>query len=140
MIRPTGGLDLSRFTVLLAEDDITARLMVARMLTNMGFKSILQAANGLEALEMIRGALPDLVIGDIEMEPMSGLEVLKTLRKSSASYERSLPFIFLTNHAESQVVSTATALGVNAFLLKPVNPDRLVDRVSRVLGGAARLK
>ena len=131
------SVNFAAFVALVADDDVTVRALVAKMLVNMGFKTVLQAASGADTIKEIQRQQPDIVICDVEMPPSSGIEVLKTLRKSGSAYARTLPFIFLTGHSEPDVVNGAREWGVNAFLLKPVKADTLADRVGRLLASAA---
>ena len=130
-------VNFAPFVALVADDDSTVRALVAKMLINIGFKTVLQAGSGADTIKEIQRQQPDIVICDVEMPPSSGIEVLKTLRKSGSAYARTLPFIFLTGHTEPDVVNGAREWGVNAFLVKPVKPDTLADRVSRLLANAA---
>jgi two-component system chemotaxis response regulator CheY len=129
----TAPTSFSSLAVLVVDDDAATRALVTRMLLNMGVKFVQQAANGPEALALIRSQRPHLVICDVEMEPMSGIEVLKALRKSPQSNERTLPFIVLTRHSDPEIVSAARHEGCNAFLLKPVSPDKLRERMTKAL-------
>ena len=131
------SVNFSAFVALVADDDATVRALVAKMLVNIGFKTVLQAASGADTLKEIQRQQPDIVICDVEMPPSSGLDVLKTARKASSAYARTLPFIFLTQHTEPEVVNGAREWGVNAFLLKPVKQETLADRVGRLLASAA---
>jgi len=134
------SVNFSAFVPLVADDDATVRALVAKMLLNMGFKTVLQAASGADTVKEIQRQQPDIVICDVEMPPSSGLEVLKALRKSGSAYARTLPFIFLTAHTEQEVLNGAREWGANAFLVKPVKPDTLAERVGRLLAGVAPRK
>ena len=125
--------DVASLSVLIVDDDQITRTMVARMLANMGIKFITQAENGVDAIKIVRSHRPNIVLCDIEMEPMSGIQVLEALRHSVQWKERGIPLIFLTNRADSEVVAKARELGVSAFLLKPVTPERLRDRIIRAI-------
>ena len=77
---------------------------------------------------------PDLIVCDIDMKPVSGLQFLAQLRASSEAANPRAPVVFLTNHTESEIVKQAMALGVNGFVVKPPSFAALKERVDRLLG------
>lgn len=124
-------IDFSHLTVLIVEDSDFVRHVVRKYLTEMGFKTVLEAANGMDGIKELQNK-PDIIICDIEMEPLNGFEFLKLLRKQPGP-EKSLPVIFLTSSADADYVQRALDLGVSAYLLKPVMPDTLKKKISDVM-------
>jgi two-component system, chemotaxis family, chemotaxis protein CheY len=124
----------SSFTALVVEDNDFVRQIVKKYLADMGLKTILEASNGMDGIAALKGN-PDIVLCDIEMEPLNGFEFLKLLRKQPGP-ERDLPVLFLTSSADSDYVQRAIDLGVSAYLLKPVMPDALRKKMTEVLSRA----
>ena len=126
--------------VLIAEDDQTASAICARALTNAGFDTTV-AFDGKAALDMLREGSFDLVVTDVMMPAMDGLELVRAMR-ADARLTR-LPVLFLTSCTEQDVRFKGYRAGCDAFLVKPVRPLDLVDRVSslleRALGTGAQL-
>ena len=123
--------DFSHFTILIVEDSDFVRHIVKKYLAEMGFKTVLEASNGMDGIAELKNG-PDIIICDIEMEPLNGFEFLKLLRKQPGS-ESSLPVLFLTSSAEADYVQRAIDLGVSAYLLKPIMPDTLRKKLADVL-------
>src|SRR6266581_3962147 len=113
--------------ILLAEDEVALRDFVSRNLRARGF-DVLEASNGLEAMALWERENPDLLILDIMMPRMDGLEVCKRVREHSG-----VPIIVLTAlDAESDKV-TALDLGADDYLTKPFGVEELLARVRAVL-------
>src|SRR5439155_3193525 len=113
--------------ILLAEDEVALRDFVSRNLRARGFE-VLEASNGLEALVLWEREDPHLLILDIMMPRMDGLEVCRRVREHSA-----VPIIVLTAlDAESDKV-TALDLGADDYLTKPFGVEELLARVRAVL-------
>jgi two-component system, OmpR family, KDP operon response regulator KdpE len=113
--------------ILLAEDEVSLRDFVSRNLRARGFE-VLEASNGLEALAVWEREDPHLLILDIMMPRMDGLEVCRRVREHSA-----VPIIVLTAlDAESEKV-TALDLGADDYLTKPFGVEELLARVRAVL-------
>ncbi len=121
-------------TVLIADDDADIRELVAFKLGQAGY-TVLAVGDGVAALEAARTASPDLVILDLMMPGLSGLDVCAELRRSPAT--ASLPVIMLTAKAQEQDVTTGFATGADDYVVKPFSPRELVSRVQAVLARRA---
>jgi two-component system chemotaxis response regulator CheY len=126
-------LDVSTVRVLVIEDNDFIRELVATMLRDIGFRDIAQARDGEDALSQIETADPGLIICDISMQPMDGLEFVEALRKHSWPRAGEVPVIFLTSHTEAPIVKQAFRLGVEAYVVKPVQKKQLELRVITTL-------
>ncbi|OHD77294.1 MAG: hypothetical protein A3J97_13675 [Spirochaetes bacterium RIFOXYC1_FULL_54_7] len=93
---------------------------------------VLEAENGAVAIEKMKSAKVDLIILDINMPVMNGLEFLKILRSEAAS--KAIPVIMLTTRGEEDIRKTALGLGANDFLAKPFQKDQLLATVRKVTG------
>ncbi len=119
--------------VLVIDDQPFIRNVVTQLLRQIGFSEISHAEDGATGLKAVERFHPDLVVCDIEMEPVDGIGFLQGLRERPDSQHAAIPVIFLTRHAEADLVKRAKALGVNAFVLKPPNLKSLKERVDFVL-------
>ncbi len=130
-------LEESRYTplnVLVIDDQPFVRKTVTVILRQMGFTKIKEAENGEVGLLICEDHTPDVIVCDIEMKPIDGLGFLKALRNDEKVKNKDIPVVFLTNHAESEVVKEAISLGVNAFIIKPPSLGALKGKIDKVLG------
>ncbi|MDG5495310.1 MULTISPECIES: response regulator [Azospirillaceae] len=118
---------------LIVEDQSFIRTVVSRILKQLDFNNIWEAEEGTAGLDIALERRPDVIICDIEMEPMDGLTFLQQLRQKEELGRRT-PVIFLTNHAQKDIVLKARDLGVNAFIAKPVTVIGLRDKLAVLLG------
>lgn len=118
---------------LVIEDQSFIRGVIVRILRQLEFASIIEAEDGQAGLELASGRDPDVIIADIEMEPVDGLTFLRALRKKEGN-NRHTPVIFLTNHANKDTVLKARDLGVDAFIAKPVTLTSLREKLVVLIG------
>ena len=111
--------------VLLAEDNDFVRMQINRFLTADGYE-VVEATDGLTALNSMTDDIK-LAIIDVRMEPVDGIEFVKSLR----SKNNQTPVIFITGDQSPDLLSEASAFGVKATLMKPVEKDRLLKMVAR---------
>lgn len=119
--------------ILVVDDNIYMRRVTRMMLTNLGAKSVIEASDGLAALEAIRTADPDIMLLDWDMPVLNGIEVLRIVRSPGVFPRPNLPTIMLTNRAERAQVTEAMRAGVHEFLLKPTSPQALRDRLTSIV-------
>lgn len=131
-----GRGDVSKLGVLLAEDDDFTRMMLQRLLEDLGLRAVLAAADGDEALKLLeeRPQDVDVVICDLEMPGRGGLELLLTMRSLDDGRFAELPVIVLTAHREAEVVQQAIVFGIAGYLVKPVSKQELVHRLTLAAG------
>ena len=113
--------------LLLAEDEETLGALVFEYLSGQGFE-LLWAKNGQEALELYLSQKPDLLILDIMMPRMDGLEVARKVRMDNTE----VPVIFLTAKSQSKDVVEGFKAGANDYLAKPMITEQLVAALERV--------
>jgi putative two-component system response regulator len=109
--------------ILLVENNIHVRQALAKTLEIEGY-NVLQAADGKTALRFMEQLTPDLIISDIEMALLSGAELYKNVRENPLWV--AIPFIFLTSNASPEEIQRGRELGVEDYLVKPIDPDDLV--------------
>lgn len=119
--------------VLVVDDYSTMRRIIRNLLTQIGYSEIDEAADGNEALQKLRAVHYGLVISDWNMEPMTGLELLKQVRASEAAF-KNVPFIMVTAESKTENVVAAKQAGVNNYIVKPFNAETLKTKIASVLG------
>ena len=119
--------------ILVVDDNAYMRRLTRLMLTNLGAKSVLEAADGLAALEAIRTCDPDVMLLDWDMPVLNGIEVLRIVRSPGVFPRPNLPIIMLTTRAQRSYVHEALRAGANEFLLKPTSPKALCDRLTSIV-------
>jgi len=117
--------------VLVVDDMRSMRAIVKGVLQSMGFKKLIEAGDGQEALAALRGKKVDLVICDVEMPKMDGIELLDEVDKDENL--KSVPFIMLTAMNQRDKVEEIIKHKVFDFVLKPINPQILEDRIKAFL-------
>jgi DNA-binding response OmpR family regulator len=113
-------------SLLIVDDDAMVRDLMLRYFSRFGF-NVFSEGSGKNALEWIDSHHVDLVLLDIEMPGMSGLDVLQTLRKTYTPEQ--LPVIMVTGRASSDDIETALAAGANDYVTKPINFPSLIARI-----------
>ncbi|MEO5373511.1 MAG: response regulator [Alphaproteobacteria bacterium] len=125
--------DFSHLKALVIDDQAFIRRIVVGLLRQMGFKQVEEAEDGASGLKINNSFHPDIILCDIEMEPIDGLTFLQVLRTSRDVVNSKVPVIFLTSHAESDIVRRARQLNVNSFVVKPPSLAALMERIVFVL-------
>ena len=123
--------------VLCVEDEEDLREDLIEELAEDGF-AVAAAANGLEGLRKLVSFKPDLVICDCLMPVMTGTEMLKEIHANYPQFT-SVPFIFLSAHAERSHVDEGIAIGASRYITKPVDYEELLKLITKLCGTAARI-
>ena len=118
--------------VLVVDDYNTMRRIIRNLLTQIGFANVEEAADGSDALGKLRDRNYGLVISDWNMEPMTGLQLLKEVRADNRL--KATPFIMITAESKTENVIEAKKAGVNNYIVKPFNADTLKKKIESVLG------
>jgi two-component system chemotaxis response regulator CheY len=126
-------LDYLSMKIVVIEDDIHIRRIITRLLRQVGFRSIYEASDGKSGMEQVIRTRPDVILCDIHMEPMNGLEFLKRLREFNHKSLSGLPVIFLTSDALSDTVLAARNLDVSGYITKPVSVQQLKEKLDAIL-------
>ena len=125
------AIDLN-MNVLIVDDYKTMLRIIENLLKQLGFKNIIQATDGSMALKMLRETPCGLVISDWNMEPMTGLQLLKEVR--SDPMLKAIPFIMVTAESKTENVIAAKEAGVNNYIVKPFNAETLKQKIAAVFG------
>jgi len=119
---------MSSLTLLYAEDDLQSRKNYAFVLEEY-FSKVYLAEDGREALDLYHEKKPDVLLLDISMPFINGLDVAKAVRTTN----KDIPIIMLTAHAEQEKLLTAIPLGISEYLLKPIDDKSLMETVLKVI-------
>lgn len=113
--------------LLLVDDSATMRKIVIRSLAQAGFvpEVVLEASNGVEALKVLRSHQVDLVLSDINMPEMSGLELLVQMKADQAL--ASLPVVMVTSEGSPTIIEQAMSSGAAGHIQKPFNADKIKE-------------
>ncbi len=120
--------DVSKKTIMVIDDSIVIRKMIEIALEDEDF-NIVTAISGKEGLENIEALKPNLVILDMMLPDMNGIDVLKTIKS-----EKNLPVIMLSGKDSPQLIENAKEIGVDDFLPKPFRDEELVEKVRTLVG------
>lgn len=114
-------------TILVVEDNDFVRMQICKFLDDDGFDTV-ESTDGQEALSLISEGI-DMAIVDVRMEPMNGFDFVRTLRSDG----NNTPVIVVTGDDNTDILSEASKLDIMAVLKKPVQKERLIKSVCRVL-------
>lgn len=123
----TSSLDMK---ILVVDDFATMRRIIRTTLKQLGLQNIMEAADGTEALEILRAGGIDFVITDWNMPKMTGLELLKAIRADAAL--KSTPVLLVTAEAEKENVIQAAQAGVNNYIVKPFTAAVLREKILKI--------
>jgi len=118
--------------VLVVDDYQTMLKVLTSLLRQLKFTNVDVASNGADALAKLKDGGVDLVISDWNMEPMSGFELLKSVRADEAL--KDLPFILVTAESKTENVIAAKQAGVSNYIVKPFTAETLKTKLVSVLG------
>jgi CheY-like chemotaxis protein len=127
----------TRPRVLLVDDYPDARDMYSEYLEYSGY-DVIQAANGVEALQRAADDKPDIILMDLSLPVMDGWEATRRLKADDRT--AGIPVVALTGHALAGISEGAQQAGCDAFVTKPCLPEDLVKEIKRVLEGATTRK
>src|SRR5690554_4445650 len=119
-------------SILIVDDYKTMLRIIRNLLKQLGFDNVDEASDGSTALQRLRDKPYNLVISDWNMEPMSGLQLLKEVRADARL--KDLPFIMITAESKSENVVAAKQAGVTNYIVKPFNAATLKSKLTAVVG------
>jgi len=119
-------MDNAPLTILVADDEPVNRALIQRRLEREGYR-VLTAQNGSEAVEKTKDALPDLVLLDVMMPEMDGMDACRLIKEDEKT--RDIPVIFLSARDETEMKVSGLTLGANDYISKPFKAEELLARV-----------
>ncbi|HLK37440.1 MAG TPA: response regulator [Polyangiaceae bacterium] len=128
--------------VLVVEDSVSARAFVRAVLeapdfaTAHGGCEVVEASSGFDAMRLLPRSVYDLIVTDINMPDINGLELIRFIRKSA--HHGATPLLIISSSHKKQDVERGLALGANAYLPKPFAPEQLKNACGRLLEATAR--
>lgn len=128
-------MDKKPLRILLVDDEAIIRLDLREMLKEHGHQVVAEAGDGDQAVELAAQHHPDLIIMDIKMPKVDGLEAVARINQ-----DRRIPTIMLTAYSQPELVEKAVGLGVFAFLVKPIKEHDLLPTLEVVLARAEELR
>lgn len=121
----------SDLVVLVAEDDAFARTLIRKILEGIGVRNVLLAADGDEALAIFASGMTkiDVIVSDLHMPKRNGFELFEAVR----AIEPEIPFLMVTGDARERAVAEARARDISAYVVKPLSPAQLAEKLSGTL-------
>jgi two-component system, chemotaxis family, chemotaxis protein CheY len=116
--------------ILLVDDSASIRQVAGIALRRAGYETV-EAANGKEALGLLDGNKLNLIISDVNMPIMNGIEFLKAVKQHPTS--KFTPVVMLTTEAGDDLKAQGKAAGAKAWIVKPFQPQTLLDAVSKLI-------
>lgn len=136
-------LDFTQVAFVVVDDEPAVVKLISALLKNVGAKKVHEANSATSTLDILtdNNEKIDCVISDHGMEPLTGLELLQKIRiGTNPAISRNLRFLMLTGHGDKEVVTTALALDVDGYMIKPVSLGGLVSSVERAFARKRILK
>lgn len=118
-------------SILIVDDSPSLRMAIRLALTGAGY-SVTEAGDGQEGLARANGDRFDMILTDLNMPRMNGLEMIQEIRKSPM--QSGVPIVFLTTESDDAMKQQAKAAGATGWLVKPFVPEQLIKIVKKVLG------
>ncbi len=117
-------------SILAVDDSVSMRQLVAATLTDAGFE-VIQAVDGQDALDKAKSANVDLVLTDVNMPNIDGIELIRSLRAQPAF--RFTPMLMLTTESAGDKKAEGKAAGATGWIVKPFDPEQLVATIKKVI-------
>jgi CheY-like chemotaxis protein len=127
------GAGFENLKALIVEDNAHMRSLLRALLNSIGVKDIAEASHGQAAIDLLRERKSDLVLSDLAMKPMDGLEFTRYVRNHEHSPNPFVPIIMISGHTEKYRVEAARDAGVTEFLAKPITAHTLFSRIAEIV-------
>lgn len=125
----TSMADHSALTILLVDDEPFVRRVTAKVLGMLNITQVLEAENGREAISLLKQNKVDLLITDIQMPVMNGIELIKQIRMGNTAADRGQRTIVVTSFSNTEVLGSCLLLDINGFLVKPITADNAANKI-----------
>jgi two-component system, chemotaxis family, chemotaxis protein CheY len=124
---------LDQLNILLVDDNHHMRVLLTQLLRAVGVRQIHQATDGAEGLQIMRKHTIDIVMTDLAMEPLDGIDFVRLVRNSSDSPNQMVPVIMITGHLTMRRIQEARDAGVNEFVAKPITARNVLERLQLII-------
>jgi two-component system, chemotaxis family, chemotaxis protein CheY len=128
-------MDIKRARVVLVEDEKVMSAFVLGQLRRLGILDLYAFEDGAVAIGQVVKLKPDLIITDVHMLPMGGVEFVRELRSAEDTGINSIPVIFLSADSSSETIGQVLPLGVSAYIVKPPTLTALDKKITSALAG-----
>jgi len=119
--------------ILLVDDNHHMRVLLTEILRAIEVKHIFEASDGAQALQMMKTQDIDIIMTDLSMQPLDGIDFTRLVRRSKDSPNQMCPIIMITGHSTLQRVHEARDAGVNEFMAKPLTAKGVIERINQVI-------
>jgi CheY-like chemotaxis protein len=119
--------------LLIVDDNRNMRALMRAMLQAVGIKHIQEAEDGRSGFAELLSQKPEIVITDLSMPVMDGIEFVRTIRRAPESPNPCVPILMVTGHTERSRIEAGRDAGVTEFLAKPLTAEGLVDRLGKII-------
>ncbi len=134
----SGGMDEIR--VLVVDDYSSMRTIIRQMLAQLGIHRVDEAKNGIEALDRLvdpTAADPDVIVCDLYMEGMDGMEFCNRMRRDKRVRNRNIPVLVITSEEDELMLDVTEQSGAMAILKKPISAPDLLHHIQKAIGFSA---
>lgn len=118
--------------ILVVDDFATMRRIVKNILTQLGYKNIIEADDGTTALNVLKSEKIELIVSDWNMPKMTGLDLLKAVRADASM--ANTPFIMVTAEAQQDNIILAVKAKVSQYIVKPFTAETLAEKLQKIFG------
>lgn len=119
--------------ILMVDDNHHMRILIGEILRAIGVTHLYEAGDGAEALEVLRREDIDVVMTDLAMQPLDGIDFCRLVRNSPDSPNPMIPIIMITGHSTMRRIGEARDVGANEFLAKPITARGIIHRVTEII-------
>jgi CheY-like chemotaxis protein len=119
--------------ILMVDDNHHMRILIGEILRAVGVKHLVEAADGAEALQVLRREDVDIVMTDLAMQPLDGIDFCRLVRNSPDSPCPMIPIIMITGHSTMRRIGEARDVGANEFLAKPITARGVIHRITEIV-------
>jgi two-component system chemotaxis response regulator CheY len=126
-------VNLEQLKILLVDDNHHMRVLLTELLRAVGINRVYEAGDGAEGLQMMRSHPVDIIMTDLAMEPLDGIDFVRLLRNSSDSPNQMIPVIMVTGHLTLRRIQEARDAGVNEFVAKPITARNVLERLQLII-------
>ena len=129
------SIDFSTLRILIIDDQLLVRSLISQTLRTLGFKpdAISQASDGNTTLRVLEMRMVDLILCDVQMDPINGVDLLKEVRCARTPNAANLPFVFLSGHPERSTIMLAAQLHADGFIVKPPTPSDIEKSIESAM-------
>jgi two-component system, chemotaxis family, chemotaxis protein CheY len=130
--RSSFPLDFSRTSFLVVDDQPFSRRLIHSMLLGFGSREVYESANGVEAFELARSVMPNIIITDLVMPIFDGLRFIRMVKEEQSPAHKT-PIIVLSGYLTKTAALTVRSSGADELLVKPVSPKSLYEHIIRIV-------